>query len=230
MTNPVSASGYTTRRRKPLSATARCQTSNSFIAVLVQSYEHTSWSVPVQRAAFRDFSFSTGRHLHECVIITRRVGDVNDDRHTHVPISSRPTINCGHAFQLQIRYHHLSNNVKEMLSSSSVKAAESRVMVTGPTLTQSKMPLTMWSFTSSTVRLHTVPSTLHHSCARAGQEGAELANVLTNATHNGCLECPLHRRSQVSCTDPDSSDVPKYPRRLPGSVVATTAPLPCADT
>ena len=30
------------------------------------------------------------------------------------------------------------------------------------------------------------------SCARSGQESAELANVLTNATHNGCLVCPLH--------------------------------------
>ena len=98
-----------------------------------------------------------------------------------------------------------SKNVKEMLSSSSVKAAESRVMVTSLMLssrsvTQSKMPQTMWSFTSDTVRLLTVPSTLHHSSARAGQEGAELANVLTNATHYGCLVCPLHRRSQLSCT------------------------------
>ena len=49
-----------------------------------------------------------------------------------------------------------------------------------------------------TVPVHTVPSTLHYSCARSGREGAELANVLTNATHNGCLVCPLHRRIQVS--------------------------------
>ena len=47
-------------------------------------------------------------------------------------------------------------------------------------------------------RLHTVPSILHHSCARSGQEGSVFANVVTNATHNGCFVCPLHRRSQAS--------------------------------
>ena len=37
----------------------------------------------------------------------------------------------------------------------------------------------------------TVSCTLYHSCARAGQEGAELVNVPTNATDNGCLVCLL---------------------------------------
>ena len=39
--------------------------------------------------------------------------------------------------------------------------------------------------------LHTVSCTLHHSCARAGQEGAELAKVLTKSTRNGCHICFL---------------------------------------
>ena len=39
--------------------------------------------------------------------------------------------------------------------------------------------------------LHTVSCTLHHSCARAGQEGAELANALTDASRNGCHVCSL---------------------------------------
>ena len=39
--------------------------------------------------------------------------------------------------------------------------------------------------------LHTVPCTPHRSCARAGQEDAGLANVLTNATRNGCHVCLL---------------------------------------
>ena len=38
---------------------------------------------------------------------------------------------------------------------------------------------------------HTVSCTPHHSCARTGQEDAGLANVLTNATRNGCRVCLL---------------------------------------
>ena len=37
--------------------------------------------------------------------------------------------------------------------------------------------------------LHTISCTPHHSFARAEQEDAGLAHVLTNAIRNGCLEC-----------------------------------------
>ena len=39
--------------------------------------------------------------------------------------------------------------------------------------------------------LHTISCTPHYSFARAEQEDAGLANVLTNAIRNGCLECLL---------------------------------------
>ena len=39
--------------------------------------------------------------------------------------------------------------------------------------------------------LHTISCTPHHSFARAEQEDAGLAHVLTNAIRNGCLECFL---------------------------------------
>ena len=39
--------------------------------------------------------------------------------------------------------------------------------------------------------LHTISCTPHHSFARAEQEDAGLAHVLTNVIRNGCLECLL---------------------------------------
>ena len=46
--------------------------------------------------------------------------------------------------------------------------------------------------------LHTVSCTPHRSRAQAGQDRTDLANVLTNATHNGCHVCPRAMKSHTS--------------------------------
>ena len=125
-------------------------------AVLAQSFKHTSRSVPVQRAVFRDLSLSSDKTALSCVPLPTRF---------------------------------------RSLSCCDMSCCGAR------------------SLFRSRLSVGYAPCV---SCARSGQEGAELANVLTNATHNGCLVCPLHLRSQVSTNS--------------RSVVATTTPRYLART